>query len=93
MPPARTGPPLYEPLGRTLARNVAIALAVGAGFAAASRRLRLLLPASILALWFSLGGHYVEVFFLKGLRPRTDEGSRWQRGQVSGSLADASCTC
>ena len=69
MPPAPDWTRSREPFGRTLARNVAIAVAVGAGIAAASRRLSLLLPASILALWYSLGGHYVEIFFLNGIRP------------------------
>ena len=70
MQPAPNWVPYREPLKRTLVRNVAIAVAVGAGIAAASHRLPLLLPASILALWFSLGGHYVEVLFLNGVRPR-----------------------
>src|SRR5687768_7914483 len=59
-----------EPLSRTLARNVAIAAAVGAGFAIRYHEVAVWLPSSLLALWFSLGGHYVEVLFLNGIRPR-----------------------
>jgi hypothetical protein len=59
-----------EPFGRTLARNVTIAAAVGAVFAFLRRDLKLFLPVTILAMWFSLGGHYVELAFLNGVRPR-----------------------
>jgi hypothetical protein len=59
-----------EPLRRTLARNVAIAAVVGAVLAFRVRHLGLFLPFTALALWFSLGGHYVEVAFLNGIRPR-----------------------
>src|SRR6187399_3161080 len=59
-----------EPLSRTLIRNVAIAAAVGAGLAIHDRELSLWLPCSVLALWFSLGGHYVEALFLNQIRPR-----------------------
>jgi hypothetical protein len=34
------------------------------------REPRLVVPSSALALWFSLGGHYVEIAFLNGIRPR-----------------------
>ena len=59
-----------EPLGRTLVRNVAIALAVSGAFAIRDREVAVWLPSSVLALWFSLGGHYVEVLFLTTIRPR-----------------------
>jgi len=49
---------------------MAIALTVGVAFAVIQRRLALWLPISALALWFSLGGHYVELLFLDGIRPR-----------------------
>ncbi|SRR6266540_587251 len=60
----------HEPIGRTLARNIAIALVVGATLAFRKRDAGLLAPFSALALWFSLGGHYVEAAFLNGIRPR-----------------------
>jgi hypothetical protein len=71
--------PVHEPIGRTLARNVAIALLVGAGLAAARQQLRLIVPFSLLALWFSLGGHYVEVLFLNSIRPRIPAAGAVQR--------------
>jgi hypothetical protein len=62
--------PFREPVGRTLARNIAIALVVGAALAVWKHDVRLVLPFSALAMWFSLGGHYVEIIFLNGIRPR-----------------------
>ena len=63
--------PYREPLRATLARTVAIAVAVGAVLAATShggwRRWPLL---TVLVLWISFGGHWVELAFLNGLRPR-----------------------
>jgi hypothetical protein len=69
----------HEPVGRTLARNVIIAVAVGAVFAFRRRDLGLLLPISALAIWVSLGGHYVEVLFLDILRPRIPKAPLHQR--------------
>jgi hypothetical protein len=59
-----------EPFRRTLARNVALAAVAGVVFALLRRNLHLLLPIAALALWFSLGGHYVELAFLNGVRTR-----------------------
>lgn len=59
-----------EPFQRTLARNAVIALAVGAVFAVRSGELALLPRVALVALWFSLGGHCVELVFLRGVRPR-----------------------
>jgi len=62
--------PLREPFRQTLVRNLLIAATVGATFALYQRRPALGLSATVLALWFSLGGHYVELVFLKLVRPR-----------------------
>jgi hypothetical protein len=59
-----------EPFRRTLARNAIISVVVATVFALVQRRLWLIGPVALLALWFSLGGHYVEVIFLNGVRPR-----------------------
>ena len=67
---SRSSPHFEEPFRHTLARNVAIAAVVGAVFAFQRRDLKLLLPLTALALWFSLGGHYVELAFLNGIRAR-----------------------
>jgi hypothetical protein len=65
-----SSPRFEEPFLRTLARNVTIAAVVGAVLAFQRRDPKLLLPVTALALWFSLGGHYVELAFLNGVRPR-----------------------
>jgi hypothetical protein len=63
-----------------LIRNCAIALAVGAALAVkAGSPARLLLPFTLNALWFSLGGHYVEVLFLNQLRARLPSAGLVQR--------------
>jgi hypothetical protein len=60
-----------EPLRTTLARTAAIALVLGAivarwwGGGVARWPL-----ATLLILWFSFGGHWVELWFLNGMRPR-----------------------
>ena len=59
-----------EPLWQTLSRNLGIAAVVGGALALREGRLALWLPISVLALWFSLGGHYVELLFLLRIRPR-----------------------
>jgi hypothetical protein len=66
--------PVQEPFRRTLARNVGLAAVVGFALALQRQNLRLLPPLAILALWFSLGGHYVELAFLNGVRPRIASG-------------------
>ena len=63
-----------EPLRRTLVRNVSLAAGVGALLALQRHSLRLFLPVAALALWFSLGGHYVELAFLNSLRVRLSQG-------------------
>lgn len=63
-------PRVTEPFMRTLTRNVLIALGVGSVFALRSGDSSLVLRVAVLALWFSLGGHYVEIAFLNGVRPR-----------------------
>jgi hypothetical protein len=59
-----------EPLYRTLRRNFAIAAVIAGVLAFRRHQFAFFLPFFALAIWFSLGGHYVEVAFLNGLRPR-----------------------
>lgn len=63
--------PFREPLRATLGRTVAIAAIVGAALAAAShgglKRWPLM---TLLVLWPSFGGHWLELGFLNALRPR-----------------------
>jgi hypothetical protein len=70
MQPHTTSTTFREPIARTLARNVTIAAVVGSVLAFRTHDAGLFVPFSVLVLWFSLGGHYVEVLFLNGLRPR-----------------------
>ena len=60
---------------RALARNVTIAVVVGIVVAFARRSPSLAVSAAFLALWPSLGGHFVEVAFLNGVRPRLPRSS------------------
>lgn len=59
-----------ESLTTTLTRTVALALVVGGIVAWRYHDFSKLPVAALLALWFTLGGHYVELFFLHRLRPR-----------------------
>src|SRR2546430_8328246 len=74
MQPNTSASQFEVPLRRTLAGNVALAASVGVVLAVQRHSLRLVLPIAALALWFSLGGHYVEVAFLNGLRARISKG-------------------
>lgn len=60
----------HEPLWRTLARNVTLALAVGVVLALFRGRPSLVGLIAFLALWFTLGGHYAEVMYLNIVRGR-----------------------
>lgn len=62
--------PFHEPLRITLARNGAIALVVGAILAPRLGGLAHWPLATLLVLWPSLGGHFIELWFLNFLRPR-----------------------
>jgi hypothetical protein len=62
--------PYRERLSFTLLRTIAIALVVGAAIARWSGGWARWPLASLVAFWPSFGGHWVEIFFLNGLRPR-----------------------
>jgi hypothetical protein len=63
--------PYRETLGATLARTGAIAVILGGVLAARSGGGLARWPvATVLTLWPALGGHFVELAFLNGLRPR-----------------------
>jgi hypothetical protein len=62
--------PYREPLRVTLVRTVTIALVVGAVLARWWGGLARWPVASLLVLWPSFGGHWVELWFLNWLRPR-----------------------
>jgi hypothetical protein len=77
-------PPHREPLRRTAARTVTIALIAGAVLALSWGGLRRWPLATLMVLWFSFGGHWVELWFLNWLRPRLSGG---RPAQVAGRLA------
>jgi hypothetical protein len=62
--------PYHEPLRATLTRTIAVALVAGAILARSRGGLAQWPVATIVMLWPTLGGHYVELWFLNGLRPR-----------------------
>ena len=62
--------PYREPLATTLVRNAVLAIVIGGLVAWRVGRLPLWPVAAGLALWFTLGGHCVEIWFLNWLRPR-----------------------
>src|SRR5437016_1654485 len=59
-----------EPLRITLARTVTIALVIGGVLARWWGGLSPWPLATLLVVWFSFGGHWVELWFLNWLRPR-----------------------
>lgn len=71
MPP-ETAPfqPYCEPLRTTLLRTGLIAAVVGVLLAGRMGGLRDWPVATLIALWPSFGGHWVELWFLNRLRPR-----------------------
>lgn len=62
--------PFHEPLRATLVRTVAIAVVLGALFARRLGGLSSWPAASVVMLWPTLGGHFLEQWFLNWLRPR-----------------------
>ena len=59
-----------EPFANMLLRNLLLATGVGAGLAIRSHSLQRWFPASLVMLWPTLGGHYLELAFLDLVRPR-----------------------
>ena len=63
--------PYREPLSATLRRNIAIAMVLGLVLARFwGGGLARWPMTTLLSLWPSFGGHWVEIFFLNWLRPR-----------------------
>ena len=66
-------PPHREPLRITLARTVTLAVILGALLARTRGGLAAWLLWTLVMLWPTLGGHWVELWFLNWLRPRLVE--------------------
>ena len=62
--------PFTEPWSSTALRTGSIALAVGIGVGLYQRHFTVVPVTTLLALWFTLGGHFVEVLFRNQLRHR-----------------------
>lgn len=62
--------PFHEPLRATLTRTLVIAIVLGALFATRLGELSRWPAASVVMLWPTLGGHFIELWFLNWLRPR-----------------------
>jgi len=73
----------HEPLRTTLVRTGPMALAAGLVAAAVQGQPARWPQWTLFALWFTLGGHGLELFFLNWLRPRLAV-SRW--AQITGRL-------
>ncbi len=76
--------PYREPLSVTIMRTGVIAIVAGAVVAGFWGGLAHFGIATLLALWFSFGGHWVELWFLNWLRPRI---SRARGVQVAARVA------
>jgi hypothetical protein len=67
--------PFAEPWRTTAVRNGTIAAAIGLGVGLYTSQFAAGFLASVLALWFTLGGHVLEVLFRNRLRPRIGGGA------------------
>ena len=76
--------PFREPVRATARRTLSLAALGGLALALAWGRLAWWPAATAVALWPALGGHWVEVGFLNGLRPRLPAR---RAAQVAGRLA------
>jgi hypothetical protein len=70
--------PYREPLRVTILRTGTIAIVVGAVLALFRGGLARWPVITLLAFWPTFGGHWVEVWFLNGLRPRLADARGWQ---------------
>jgi hypothetical protein len=57
------GTPFAEPWRVTAVRTVSLAVAIGAGIGLYQRQLVAGLLGTVVALWFTLGGHFLELLF------------------------------
>ena len=74
MESSQNWPRIEESLFTTLARNLTIASCIACVFALVRHDFTRFIPVAILALWPSLGGHYVEVAFVNLIRTRVPQG-------------------
>jgi hypothetical protein len=78
--PASQWQPYREPIRTTLLRTIMIAVVVGGVLAQWRGNLGRWPLATLLVLWPSFGGHWVELWFLNWLRPRLSSARAIQVG-------------
>jgi hypothetical protein len=71
--------PFREPLRVTLIRTLSIAIVAGGVVALSTRHLGRWPMFSLLTLWPSFGGHWIDLLFLNGLRSRLPDARAIQR--------------
>jgi hypothetical protein len=69
-----------EPFLRTFARTVGLALLASAIFAWRTGRMNQMGVVFLVVLWFTFGGHWVEIFYLNWLRQRLPESNPVRMG-------------
>jgi hypothetical protein len=80
--------PFREPLRVTLARTLSIAIVGGAVVSLWSGGLRRWPVVSLLMLWPALGGHWIDLLFLNGIRPQLPPSRATQRiARIAGWFA------
>jgi hypothetical protein len=72
--------PCAEPWGATVRRTGSIAAAIGSAVGLYQRHVAPGVLTAIVALWFTLGGHFAELFFLNWLRFRLGGDAKAQAG-------------
>ena len=70
--------PFAEPWRATALRTGTVALAIGVGVGLYQRQLAAVPVTTLIALWFTLGGHFVEVLVRNQLRDGIGESARVQ---------------
>jgi len=70
-----------EPLWQTLSRTVGLALAIGLGAGLVAHHFAVVPTVTLLALWFTLGGHFVDLFCWNVVAPSisTTKARVWAR--------------
>jgi hypothetical protein len=83
--------PFAEPWRTTLLRTGLLALAIGMGVGLYKRQLATVPLATLFALWFTLGGHFLELLLRNRVRRRIRDGAAVQAvARIAGWFAGGS---
>lgn len=86
--------PFTEPWRNTARRTGLLALGIGMAAGLYARQLALLPSVTLVALWFTLGGHFLEVLLRNQLRPRLgDQAAVQALARIVGWFAGGSVLC